>query len=201
MSGPTESLPLGGVLVGGQSRRFGTDKAVANLGGRSMAAWAVRALRAASDPVVLLGGDGSLAQRLALPWRADLQRGAGPMAGVATGLHWAAEIDRMGLLVLACDLPLVAPAVVTAIAAAAGPEVDAVVAVTDTDGTQPLCAWYGPGALPSAEACLESGTHAMRGLLEHVRVAYVHVDEGLFNVNTPADLAAASERIQADSHS
>jgi molybdopterin-guanine dinucleotide biosynthesis protein A len=203
MFGPTDNPPLGGVLVGGQSRRFGSDKAAAHVGDRSMAARAVHALRELSDPVVLLGGDGRLAERLALPWRGDARPGLGPLSGLATGLRWAEELDRTGLLVLACDLPLVGPEVMRAIASAARPDLDAVVSGTgDEDEPQPLCAWYGPGALPSIEDRLERGAYAVRGLLTDLRVAHVSVSDDpaqadtlLLNVNTPDDLEVARRAI------
>jgi len=198
MSSPVHSLPLGGVLVGGQSRRFGSDKATAHVGGRSMAAWAVRTLRDASDPVVLLGGDGSLATRMALPWRADARPGCGPLAGVAAGLRLAAELERPGLLVLACDLPLVTSSLMKAIFAAAAPDVDTVVPSDDTAEVQPLCAWYGPTSLPIVEDCLDRSQYSMRGLLARLRVRELHeeavTETGgplLLNVNTPAHLTVA----------
>ena len=200
MSGPTENLPLGGVLVGGQSRRFGSDKATAHVGGRSMAALAVRTLREVSDPVVLLGGDGRLATRMALPWREDARPGCGPLAGVASGLLWAAELDRPGLLVLACDLPLVTPVLMKTIFDAAEPDVDAVVTHLDPPDVQPLCAWYGPTSLPVVEASLESGEYSMRSLLARLRVRTLAeagtpepVRPLLLNVNTPEELVAAEQ--------
>lgn len=201
MSGPTDSLPLGGVLVGGNSRRFGTDKATAHVGGRSMAAWAVHTLREVSDPVVLLGGDGTLARRMALPWREDARAGCGPLAGIASGLRWAEELERPGLLVLACDLPLVTTELVRAIFVAASPEVDAVVPRVDTPDFQPLCAWYGLSSLPVVEASLERGEHSMRGLLAQLRMLALPEDRStepvgplLLNVNTPEELTVAQQR-------
>jgi len=201
MFDPTSSLPIGGVLVGGQSRRFGADKATARLGGRSMAAWAVRTLREAADPVVLLGGDGTLARRMALPWCADVQAGGGPLSGVAAGLRWSRELGRPGLLVLACDLPLVTPSLMTTIFSCAGPEVDAVVPLDEAGDTQPLCAWYAASAYPAVEASLASGQYSMRGLLSRLRVLRLPTEHSaeaggplLLNVNTPEQLAVAHRR-------
>jgi len=194
MSDPHEKLSLGGVLVGGQSLRFGTDKALAHVGERSMAARAVHALRAVADPVVLLGGDGALARRMGLPWRADDRPGRGPLEGIATGLRWALELERPGLAVLACDLPLVTPAVMRSIVAAVAPDLDAVVA----DG-QPLCAWYSTRALEAVDQALDHGRHSVRELLLRLRVERVRLAEDeddaqelLLNVNTPDDLIEAA---------
>jgi molybdopterin-guanine dinucleotide biosynthesis protein A len=192
MSGPTDSLPLGGVLVGGQSRRFGSDKAMAHVGQHSMAALAVRTLREVADPVVLLGGNGALANRMALPSRADERPGRGPLSGIVSGLRWALELRRSGLLVLACDLPLVTSREMGAIVAAVRPGVDAVVA----DG-QPLCGWYSTGALTAIEEALENGRYSVGELLEGLGVERVRLGadsdggEVLLNVNTPDDLIEA----------
>jgi molybdopterin-guanine dinucleotide biosynthesis protein A len=196
MSGPHDKLSLGGVLVGGQSRRFGTDKALAHVGERSMAARAVHALRTVADPVVLLGGDGTLGRRMALPWRADEGPGRGPLEGIATGLRWALELGRPGLVVLACDLPLVTPRAMASIVAAIAPDLDAVVA----DG-QPLCAWYSTRALEAVDSALDHGRHSVRELLPRLRVERVRPaedpDEVLLNVNTPEDLIEAARHAMA----
>ena len=198
MSTPIHLPPLGGVLVGGRSSRFGSDKAVARVGGRSMAARAVDTLRAAADPVVLLGGDGTLGRRLALPWRSDHRPGRGPLGGLETGLRWADELGRGGLLVLACDLPLVTRVVVEAVASAIRPELDAVVATDEAGGIQPLCGWYSTGTLGALEDALDRGRHSARELLVGLRVEHVRLDGAtpqeslvLLNVNTPGDLAQA----------
>ncbi|HUF75179.1 MAG TPA: molybdenum cofactor guanylyltransferase [Longimicrobiales bacterium] len=199
MSAPIHGLPLGGVLVGGRSSRFGSDKAAAMVGGRSMAARAVDTLRAVADPVVLLGGDGALGRRLALPWRADDRSGRGPLSGLATGLRWAGELGLRGLFVLACDLPLVTREVVDAVAAQIRPDLDAVVvAAGEPAGVQPLCGWYATGTLAAVEIALDRGRHSARELLSGLRIALVRVDGttperrlALLNVNTRDDLAEA----------
>jgi len=216
MLGPTDKLPLGAVLVGGQSRRFGSDKAVAPVGDRSMAARSVDVLRAVSDPVVLLGGDGTLARRLGLPWRADRRPGRGPLAGIATGLGWASELGRDGLVVLACDLPLLTREAMKSLVAAARPGLDAVVAeASATDGVQPLCAWYSLSAFPAIEAALEDGRYSVRAVLGGLRVERVRFgleprvagddtggdtgpDTVLLNVNTPDDLEMALRHVGSE---
>jgi len=206
MSRPNDALPLGGVLVGGQSRRFGSDKAAARVGDRSMVVRALDTLRAASDPVVLLGGDGAMARRLGLPWRADDRPGRGPLAGLATGLRWAEELGRAGVLLLACDLPLVTARALRTIAGAARPDLDAVVAASRADpGVQPLCGWYATAVLPSVVEALDAGRLSARALLDELRVERIDLDDGsddpdlmLLNVNTPGDLARAARHATAE---
>jgi len=185
--------------VGGRSRRFGADKATAMLAGRPLTEWAAVSLRGAADPILLLGGDEQLAERLALEWLPDAYPDAGPMSGVAAGLGRARELGRSGLLVLACDLPLVTSAVLRAIVAAAGPGVEAVVPTPGPSALmEPLCAWYGTAALPQAEAYLAAGERSMHGLIARLEARFLPCaaqsedGEPLFlNVNTPQELARA----------
>jgi len=188
--------------VGGQSRRFGSDKAVAHVGRHSMASLSVRTLRAVADPVALLGGDGSLAARMGLPWRHDDGPGRGPLSGIASGLRWAVELGRPGLVVLACDLPLVTSHQMTELVSAVRPDLDAVVAETGgAPGVQPLCAWYATQALEAIEDALEAGRYSVREILGELHVEHVRIgaEEGgedavFLNVNTQDDLAEAIRR-------
>ena len=98
----SEGPIVGAVLCGGQSRRFGADKALADAGGRPLASIVIAALRGAgADPVLAIGG--TAGPELGLPTVADRHPGAGPLAGLATALRWASS----GLVVVVpCDLPL-----------------------------------------------------------------------------------------------
>ncbi|WP_292963732.1 dihydrodipicolinate synthase family protein [Novosphingobium sp. UBA1939] len=78
---------LGAVLAGGQSSRFGSDKALAELDGRTLLARAVEALQAQCDAVVVVGREDA-----PVPTLPDRPRpGMGPLGGIAAALHHAAE--------------------------------------------------------------------------------------------------------------
>jgi molybdopterin-guanine dinucleotide biosynthesis protein A len=170
-----------------------------------MVEWVVASLtRAGCAPVALLGGNPQTAERLALPWRPDAREGGGPLAGIAAGLEWAREQGQGGLLVVACDLPLVMPPLLEAILTAVAPHVDTVVARQSAPpGLQPLCAWYGVSALPHLLACLDRGERSVRDCLVSLEVRRVpeeapprDLDEQLLNVNTREQLEIA-ERVLA----
>lgn len=92
----------GGVLCGGASSRFGSDKALAPAGDGPLGALVVTALRDAGiDPVVALGG--SAGHQLGIPVVPDRAPGDGPLAALASALTWA---GAGWLLVSPCDLPL-----------------------------------------------------------------------------------------------
>lgn len=113
--GPATERLLGAVMMGGRSRRFGADKALAPIGDTMMGAIVVNALRDAGlDPVVALGGTaGPTLNLITVP---DRWPGEGPLAALATILRWA----RQGrVLVVPCDLPRLNAAVVRTLVDAA----------------------------------------------------------------------------------
>lgn len=79
---------LGAVLAGGRSSRFGSDKALAMLDGRSLLDHALAALRAHCDAVIVVGRD-----EIADWPRPDM----GPLGGIAGALIHAADqgFDRL----------------------------------------------------------------------------------------------------------
>ena len=97
------------VLAGGQSRRMGTDKAQALLGGRTLLDWVVAALSQVVSEVVVIGREAAGEIR-SIP-DADLG-GRGPTAGIATGLT---EGGGRPILVVGVDQPWVRPATLAAL--------------------------------------------------------------------------------------
>jgi len=162
----------GVLLVGGASRRFGSPKALARLGGATLAehAWAV--LGEACDERLAVGKarDGL---ELPFPVLDDAQEARAPIAGVVAGLRAA---RHEVCVVLPVDCPLVTPAALRALGEA--------VAVPQTG---PLPGAYTQAMLPELEARLAAGDYSLRGVNPRV----LELDERLFaNINTPAELAA-----------
>jgi molybdopterin-guanine dinucleotide biosynthesis protein A len=73
---------LGAVLAGGRSSRFGSDKALALLGGRTLLDHAQAALAPLCDALVIVGRDGGVAD-----WP---RPGMGPLGAIAGALDHAA---------------------------------------------------------------------------------------------------------------
>jgi molybdopterin-guanine dinucleotide biosynthesis protein A len=192
MSGPRLA---GLVLAGGQSRRFGREKAAALLRGRPLLAWSLSALDACCEVVAVSAAPGSEAETLARTagrqvLRDDPSHPRGPLAGLAAGLAWAAAEGFDALATLPCDTPGVGAEQLRALIAALG-EADAAYAMTDT-GAQSLCAVWPMRAGPMLTAWLAAGDHPpVRRLLEDLGArAVMFADASIFrNANTPDDLA------------
>jgi molybdopterin-guanine dinucleotide biosynthesis protein A len=200
---PREPRPLGAILAGGANRRFGSPKALAEVGGRRIVDRVRDALAEAVGDVVLIANDVDLFGDLHLPARGDLTRGAGALSGIETALRWAMEMDRPGALCVAGDMPFLSPALLREIAARAAGDADAVVPEsTGRRGVEPLCAWYSVACLPAVERALASGDRSLHALADAVRAERIPLDtvrrygdpEIIFmNVNTPGDLQRAIE--------
>lgn len=191
----------GFILVGGQSRRMGADKAGLKLGGRSFVERAAEALAAISRTVRVVG---TRDETLMYPLKvvSDVY----PKWGALGGLHGALAACRAPwAAILACDLPFVTGELFVRLASFRA-DFDAVVPVQMDGRLQPLCALYRREACATrAEELISGGERRPRALLQQVRtrmvepgeLAALHGASHFFtNVNTPEDFAQARERIK-----
>lgn len=170
----------GALLVGGASSRFGSPKALALLGGETLAERAWRTLGAVCAERIAVGKreDGL---RLPFPVVDDGTRVRAPIAGLVAALRAA---SHELCLVLPVDCPLVTAEVLAALAGSC----QGVDAACPARG--PLPGAYRRSALPALERRLAEGELALHLALADLRVRRVAVDEALLaNVNSPADLA------------
>jgi molybdopterin-guanine dinucleotide biosynthesis protein A len=189
----------GVVLAGGQSRRMGRDKALLELSGETLLARAVRLLSAVTTELLVVGRqalDGSPSSVRIVP---DEQPGLGPLGGIATALR---TMRTQHALVVACDMPLLQPALLRLLLSLAA-QADAIVP-RSAQGPEPLHAVYSAGCLPAVDACLRDGERAVSALLARVRTQYVEPREwapydpdglSFLNVNTPDDWLRIVERL------
>jgi len=194
---------VGLVIAGGRSQRFGGEKAVATLAGRSLLALACARLAADCAAVAVnarAGGEGAAeAGRLGLAVLDDPPGLAlGPLSGVLAGLRWARERGAGLMITLPCDTPLLPDDLVSRLVAAADGRSCA--AARTPDGMQSLSAAWGVELIGDLEAALADGRHPpVHGFLEDHDCGLVdYADAAAFlNINTPQDLAEAARRLGA----
>jgi molybdenum cofactor guanylyltransferase len=165
------------LLVGGASTRFGSPKALATLGGRSLAEIGWETLAFCDERIAV----GKTIDGLDLPFPAldDGTDVRAPIAGVIAGLRAAAN-DHC--VVLPVDTPKMTPAALAALAAAGGD--------VATPPSGPLPGAYRRTALPALEAALAEGRLSLRDAIAGLDRLVVDVDSSLLaNVNTPDELA------------
>ena len=162
---------LGVVLAGGESRRFGENKALTPFREKPMAAWALEALSPHFLRCVTVANDPAVAEALGIPGRADRVPGLGPLGGLATALEWAREEGLEGVFLLACDLPLVPDDLVAELLARWPRGRPASVPWSPGPlGFEPLCAAYSVNVLPMARDLARAGSRSMERLLEELGV-------------------------------
>lgn len=166
---------LGAVLAGGQSSRFGSDKALAALGGQTLLARAVASLEAQCDSVIVVGR-GDVADRP--------RTGMGPLGGINAALHHAAANDYAE--VLTCGVDCGGLALDTRAELAPAPAY-----VAD----QPVIGLWPASAAPALDAFLATDAkHSMRAFAEMIGARPVTLSAKTANINTREDLVSAQEQ-------
>ena len=183
----TSPEPTTGVLlVGGDSRRFGSPKALARFGGETLAERAWRLLGEVCDDRLALGKQAALG--LPIPVRDD---GIEVHALDRRARRRAARDDdrpraRRSRSTARCSRPPTCTPLAAACRDAAVPQ------------TGPLPGAYRRSALPALERALAGGRLKIRDALAGLDVAVVELPpERLVNVNTPAELEALEARTVA----
>ncbi len=169
---------LGAILAGGQSRRFGSDKAMADLGGRPMIVRVAAAVAPFVEAIVICGHPAVPAGMVGL---ADLPHpGLGPLGGLAGALHHAASHGFEAVLSVGCDTPVL--------------DAELMSRLRDSDTAafvvqSPIIGRW-PAALAGALLVHldAAGSRSMRGWAEAVGAIAIHALAPIPNVNTPADL-------------
>lgn len=171
---------LGAVLAGGRSTRFGSDKALADLAGRSMLSHAVAALKGQCDAVVVTGRDMASA-----PTVPDWPRaGMGPLGGIAAALHHARDAGFDAVLTCAVDS--------VGLSAFAIAELSPAPAYCES---QPVIGLWPVSASITLDALLESDArHSVMAFAERIGARAVTLSCKPANINTLADLASAREQ-------
>ncbi|OYV74364.1 MAG: hypothetical protein B7Z72_00315 [Gemmatimonadetes bacterium 21-71-4] len=149
-------LPVGVILAGGASARFGGPKGLALMGGARIIDRVAHALRAVSSDLLLVANDPDADGWLpGVPRIADRMPGGGGLSGV----HAALVHTLRPVLVVAWDMPFVTPALLGALARRCAAEAaDACVPDSASPvGMEPFCACYAPSCLPLLEQALRVG--------------------------------------------
>ena len=191
------------VFAGGASSRMGRDKALVRVGGATLVERAVATVRAAGgDPLVLTPPRPP--EAIAGARQIDETEGGGPggpLPALRRGLA-ACGPDALAVA-LACDLPLVPPALLRSLASLPGAW-DA--AVPRAAGIlQVMAAAYRTGCLGAIDRALLRGDRSLHHWLGEVEVRVIeeaalapHGGAAIFlNVNEPADRDLAEAALAA----
>jgi molybdopterin-guanine dinucleotide biosynthesis protein A len=183
------------ILAGGKSTRMGADKAFITLDGRTLLARALELGRAVTSNVQIVGEVAKF--RAFAPVIEDVFAGCGPLGGI----HAALRVSRAQWnLVLAVDVPFMAPELLKFLIAEARPSEAIVTVPRVAGGFQPLCAVYRREFAVVAERALRAGRYKIDALFGANQTQVITEEdlqargfsaEMFRNLNTPEELAQA----------
>lgn len=191
----------GFVQAGGGSKRFGTDKAMVRLAGKSMLQRTAELVANVCDEVAVVAPDGKYTN-LSWPVITDRWPGQGPLGGIVTVLSTVRnpEANKNWALILSCDMPFLTREFLAYLCERVSVSRAQVVVPKSASGLEPLCACWSADAAATVHAAFESGvrkvTEAMKRLPMEVldESAWKRFDsEGrlFWNMNTPEDYEEA----------
>jgi molybdopterin-guanine dinucleotide biosynthesis protein A len=199
---------LGVLLAGGRNRRYGSNKALETIGGISLIDRGLRVLDEVCTDVVIVANEPDPYLRTGRHIRPDSRPGTGVLGGILTALHWATETGHDGALILACDMPFVAPRLLAELVLRARRDGISIAESGGPRGMEPLCAVYGVGCVPSIEQALDRGERAVVSFFADVQVCrldrtrveeFGRPERMFFNMNRPEERKLAEELARSSS--
>ncbi|QOR67542.1 molybdenum cofactor guanylyltransferase [Cytobacillus suaedae] len=173
------SLQLGGIiLAGGESRRFGSPKALARCKNRYFIEYAIQAIEELTNEMVIISHNSiksELNRVTTIPVIEDLPqyKGKGPLAGIATGIKY---LQSDWNIVLPCDTPNITNLEIMFLIKHIQLDVDAIIPVVK-GRIQPLIGVYHSSVVSEVIEILESDQYKMMKLLDQLRVTYVPFED------------------------
>lgn len=191
--------PLGVILAGGLATRMGGgDKCLLDLGGRTLLTRVIDRLAGQVDGLALnANGAPERFADFGLPVLSDSIAGhAGPLAGVLAGLDWAAGQGATHVVSAAADTPFFPADLAARLAGAAAREgLPIALAATREEGRlvrHPTFGYWPVALRDDLRAALAGGLRKVVIWTDtHGAATVPFEDDAFFNINTPADLAAA----------
>lgn len=179
------------VLAGGESRRFGSPKALAPLDGLAVIDRIVAHLEPVFSEILIV----TKTPELFCPQKAVVVRDAlphqSPLVGLYSGLRASSSEKNF---VYACDMPFPDAVLIRRICRWAG-KTDAVIPRVN-GRLQPLCAVYTKRCLGAIRSLLRNGERSLTALIPAVRARIVAMSDGegpdalqrnFFDIDTPSD--------------
>ena len=188
------------ILAGGKSKRLGRDKALLpwprEESAETLLGHVHAVVASVCDETLVVGNRADLTGFTVVP---DVSPVKSSLTGLVSGLQAAATPLA---LAVACDMPFLNGALLSALAAGATDEWDAVAPVVRQE-PETLHTVYHKRCLPAAAEMLRSGDLKLGRLMQRLRVRRVAADEvrrfdpelaSFSNINTPQELAQARAR-------
>jgi molybdopterin-guanine dinucleotide biosynthesis protein A len=173
MSGETRinAAVRGYVLAGGASSRFGSDKALAEIGGRTLLARMSELIESVAGYVNVVAAVGRY-HDFGAPTIPDRWPGEGPLGGIITALDATEGVDR-GMewnLIVSCDMPFLAREWLSyMLQRAFSSDAEAIVPESER-GPEPLCACWRTSAVGKLQGAFDQGVRKVTDAMARLRI-------------------------------
>lgn len=191
---------LGVVLAGGQARRFGQDKAIAQLDGRRLIEHVAARAKSQTAVLAINGRD----YGLGLPVIPDAMTSEGPLTGILSALQWAQGAGFPAVATFPCDSPFFPSDLVERLAGGLTPAVNCTFASV-SGSCHPVFAIWRTSVLGQLQEVYATGTRSLMAAQHQVGAAPVMFaagsgpgDDMFFNINRPGDLDLALAWLRQD---
>lgn len=182
------------ILAGGASRRFGSNKAFAELHSKPLLAHVIDRIRPqTSGPIIINSNDLECYQGFGLKVIADDDwSGTGPLAGVYAAISWARHSGLDQVVTVAVDQPFLPHSYIATLLQTGAPAI-----ATSLGRLHPVNALWSPHHLSALDGYLRSGNRSVLGWAEKTEARIVEFPESsemvdpFLNVNTTDDLSIA----------
>ncbi len=200
---------IGYVLAGGASLRFGKDKALAPLGGKTVLERTLDLLKEGGAREAIVVGPKSKYGRFGARCVRDRWPGEGPLGGIITALH-KTGVNKYGYrwsLILSCDMPFLTGEWLTFLCERARKSEAQVVLAHSEHGPEPLCACWRTDAAKTLQAAFERGVRRVTQGISLLRAEVLDERDWkrfdsagrlFWNMNTAADYEEARRIVEAE---
>ena len=183
------------ILAGGESRRFGSPKAIARYKNDYFINYSINALRGNVNQITIVSHSNLSSQLSTIMKETIIEdlpafQGFGPLAGILSGMELA---PATWYVILPCDTPKIRMEMIEKLLAFCEDNFDAIVPVIQ-DRKQPLIAVYHHRLKKEINDLLEGRDLKMNSLLNRCRVKYITEEDlessgiEFVNINQPDDL-------------
>lgn len=177
-----------GILCGGKSRRYGTDKAMERFHGRSFLQYLIDEF-SGYEEVLVSCADPAIYAEVDAHFVADEIPGIGPIEGLRQLL---VRSTHDWVFACAVDMPYLEADLVKYIAFGIAPQTQ-VVTLTVEGERQPLCALYHKSVLPRIDAMIAKGDYKLHRLLDQADLAMMPVELSRFDARSVSNLNTKRE--------
>jgi molybdopterin-guanine dinucleotide biosynthesis protein A len=204
---PSGRMPLGYVLAGGGSTRFGRDKALVEIDGAPILL-RIRALLGAVAKEVHVIATPHKYAALGITGIGDRWEGQGPLAGIITALLTTKETGGGAEwnLIVGCDMPFLTREWLMYLVERSLASRAEVVTPQSAQGLEPLCTCWRTSAAAKLQQSFEGGTRKITEAMKRLQMEVV--DEAdwkrfdtagrlFWNMNTAADYDEAKRILEA----